>query len=404
MEGSITAKELFRNIMNFKPSPRTLRWELAYWEETVLNWYRDGLSGNDSLQGNGPVKSAGPALPWSGSGNGSIRVDNHDISKYFSFDDGLYPIPYRFWLYPCFEEKIVSEDDKYIEKYNWNGIKVRELKDGSSMPMWLEFPLKTREDWEKIKEERLNPDTIKDRYVISVKKYLDDNRAKTSPLGIADVPVGFFGSLRFLMGEERLFMLYYDDPDLIHDICSHLCSLWLAMAEELTSEIDFDYVCFWEDMSGKTGSLISPGAFREFMSPYYKKLIDFLKTRGIGTFIVDTDGKVDELMPLFMEVGINAMLPFERQAGNDLVEYRKKFPQFSMMGGFDKNTLYKGKDAINKELEVMSWLISRGGYIPYGDHAIPPNASWENFKYYREKLNRIIDNTEVCKKRTRNIR
>ena len=67
-----------------------------------------------------------------------------------------------------------------------------------------------------------------------------------------------------------------------------------------------------------------------------------------------------------------------------------------MMGGFDKMTFNKDKDAIDRELEIVTWLISRGGYIPYGDHSIPPDASWENFIYYREKLNRIIDNTKVC--------
>ena len=53
------------------------------------------------------------------------------------------------------------------------------------------------------------------------------------------------------------------------------------------------------------------------------------------------------------------------------------------------------KDAIDKELEKTKYLISSGGYIPYGDHCIPPNVSWDNFKYYREKLNKIIDNTEI---------
>lgn len=34
--------------------------------------------------------------------------------------------------------------------------------------------------------------------------------------------------------------------------------------------------------------------------------------------------------------------------------------------------------------------------MPYGDHSIPPDAGLENFIYYREKLNRIVDNTKVC--------
>ena len=189
--------------------------------------------------------------------------------------------------------------------------------------------------------------------------------------------------------------MYYDNHSLLKDILGHLCNLWLSMAEELTSKIDFDLAIFWEDMAGKQGSLISPAMFKEFLSPYYKRLIGFLKSRGIKYFSVDCDGKVDELIPLFIEAGINIMYPFERQAGNDLIAIRKKYPGLGIIGGFDKNSLYNGKEYIDKELDAISWLIKQGGYIPFADHAIPPNSSWENFKYYRNKLNDIIHLNKV---------
>jgi uroporphyrinogen decarboxylase len=68
-----------------------------------------------------------------------------------------------------------------------------------------------------------------------------------------------------------------------------------------------------------------------------------------------------------------------------------------MIGGIDKNILYKGKDFIDKELDNISWLISQGGYIPHIDHSVPPNSTWKNFVYYRSELNRIIDDTRVLK-------
>lgn len=66
-----------------------------------------------------------------------------------------------------------------------------------------------------------------------------------------------------------------------------------------------------------------------------------------------------------------------------------------MIGGFDKNTLYKGKEYINRELKKIPYLISKGGFIPCADHLIPPNCSWEDFKYYRYKLKNVIDKTKV---------
>ena len=89
------------------------------------------------------------------------------------------------------------------------------------------------------------------------------------------------------------------------------------------------------------------------------------------------------------------MYPFEQQADNDLIKIRKQYPELRMTGGFDKNTLFKGREYIDRELEKMEFLIKKGGYIPYADHLIPPNSSWENFKYYRDRLNEVIYSTRV---------
>lgn len=190
-------------------------------------------------------------------------------------------------------------------------------------------------------------------------------------------------------------MLYYDDPGLIKDMLNHFCKLWLLMCEKLTSKIDFDFAVFWEDMSGRQGSMISPATFREFMSPNYKKLTDFLKSRGINIFAVDTDGYVGELINLFLEIGINMLFPFEQQADNDLIKFRKKFPELRMFGGIDKKILSRDKISIDKELEKISFLIGKGGYIPSIDHNVSPDSSWENFKYYRNRLNEIIDSKKI---------
>ena len=392
MEDDFSARGLFKRIINFEESPRTMKWEFGYWGETVLRWYSEGLPCKNNLideQTGLTAAIQGPALPSQYIKSKDTTIDT-DIAQYFEFDSGLHSVPYHYFYYPAFKEKIISEDEKYVIKYNEFHIKIRELKNKSSMPFWLEFPVKNRTDWEKIKEERLRHDSINDRFIGNRAGFYSEVKNREYVLGVFG-GFGFFGSLRFLMGEEHLFMTYYDDPVLIKDMVSHLCDLWLMIAEELTSKIDFDLAYFWEDMSGKNGSLISPETFREFMSPYYKKITDFLRSKKIDKCIVDTDGYVEELIPLFLESGINMLNPFERQANNDLIKYRKKYPDLVMMGGFDKNTLYKGKKAIDSELEITKWLISQGGYVPFCDHLVPPNISWENFKYYRNKLNNIID-------------
>lgn len=400
MNNVISTREIFYEVLNFKPTERTLKWEFCYWGGVIKRWYKEGLPIKDGIPENVAYGSAvfGPACRH---GNTSYGMASQyapiatDINEYFSFDKQHKLPPFDCWIYPKFETKIVYEDEKYIELYTDTGIRERTLKDVSSMPLWLEYPVKSRDDWERIKEERFNIDKIDSRWTQDKDAFLKESRNRDYPLHLLGGPCGFFGTLRFLIGEEKLYTLYYDDPKLIIDILSHLCELWINIIDELTSLIDFDIAGFWEDMAGKNGSLISPRLFKEFMTPYYKKLTSHIRSKGIKNIVVDTDGKVDELIPLFLEAGVNNMYPFEQQAGNDLIEIRKTYPELRIWGGFDKNTLYKGKKEIDDELQKMDWLISRGGFIPFADHCIPPNASWESFKYYRENLNRIIDSVPI---------
>jgi uroporphyrinogen decarboxylase len=151
-----------------------------------------------------------------------------------------------------------------------------------------------------------------------------------------------------------------------------------------------DCVVIFEDMTYKTGSLISMEMFDLFLAPYYVRLIDFLKQYGIKNIIVDSDGLVDQLVPRWLELGVTGITPME--AVNNIVQLRREYPRMQMMGGIDKRVLIYGtKEQIDQELQKVRVLLPDGGYIPHIDHAVPMDAKWESFVYYRNRLNDIID-------------
>jgi uroporphyrinogen decarboxylase len=84
----------------------------------------------------------------------------------------------------------------------------------------------------------------------------------------------------------------------------------------------------------------------------------------------------------------------EVNAGMDIVKFRKLYPRLQIQGGIDKVQVALGRNAIDKELDSkVPTMIRSGGYIPYFDHAVPEDVSWENFKYYRQRLQDIIQRT-----------
>ena len=50
-----------------------------------------------------------------------------------------------------------------------------------------------------------------------------------------------------------------------------------------------------------------------------------------------------------------------------------------------------GKKRIDEILVPVREAYNLGGYIPFGDHLIPPEIHWNEFRYYRESLNALID-------------
>jgi uroporphyrinogen decarboxylase len=122
-------------------------------------------------------------------------------------------------------------------------------------------------------------------------------------------------------------------------------------------------------------------------------MVEFAQDVGVDIVLTDSDGYVEELIPLIVETGVTGMYPFERAAGNDLLRIREAFPEFQILGGYDKRVLFEGstREAIEGELEITRAMLARGRFIPHVDHFVSQDCTWQNFSYYRRRLNEIID-------------
>ena len=128
--------------MKFKPVPRTLKWEFGYWGGTLKNWYKEGLPKNIGFETdiNDGDQIIGPGVRWgSPSYSNDLPLRAFDVNEYFKLDGQMMLAPYDYWIFPKFLKDVVHEDENYIIFRNEMGIKVKELKDGSSMPLWLDF-------------------------------------------------------------------------------------------------------------------------------------------------------------------------------------------------------------------------------------------------------------------------
>jgi uroporphyrinogen decarboxylase len=171
---------------------------------------------------------------------------------------------------------------------------------------------------------------------------------------------------------------------------------WLTLADEvyrrIQKEIVLDEIFIGEDICYNHGLLISGDMIREFLFPYYQQLLSNIKSRQMDKtrtlhFQVDTDGFSDAAIPLYQELGMDYLSPFEVASGCDVVRTAGEYPELLIMGGFDKRILAKSKADIDREINrIMPVMKKRGAYIPTCDHGVPANVSFENYLHYRKRM------------------
>lgn len=277
-------------------------------------------------------------------------------------------------------ESVVLEDTpEYTLSRDSMGRTMKLIKKSATIPLPMDHPVKTMEDWLKIKHWYTFREDRVDREALLRQKELFDKGYLT----IFAVPGGF-DEPRQLLGEEDLCIAFYDEPEMIEDMMTTMTDTALKVMERVGDIVPIDNLIIHEDMAGKSGSLIGPNLIRQFLKPYYRTVWDCAQSYGAKLFSQDSDGNMNSVLDAFIECGVNCSYPFEPAAGMDMVEMRKKYgKKLYFKGGIDKHALRKDKAAIRAELEYkMCDLMKGGGTIFALDHRIPNGVTLENYKYY----------------------
>lgn len=390
----MNARERFLSIARFERTNDPMWYFLDAWHEAFLRWHREGMKVQDMSD-----RKELLMLLLGYQNQYEFLIPNAAIK-------GIGPLNNPPWvppLEPPYKEIILEEDGHTITKVGYDGATVRVLKNNpEAMPQYLDYPVKDRKTWEAHKK-RLDPfsperfpagwDIMSEKTVTiwPLKKELAGKSLEERDFPLFQMCASLFGMPRDYMGIENISIALSDDPHLVEDMMEH--QMWFSMEilkKIFKAGISIDVAFIWEDMAYKTGSLISPKIVKEWMVPRYKKITGLLKENGVKVIQVDSDGNIDELLPLWMESGINCVYPIEVAAGMDPLRLRKKYGRdLILTGGIDKRELARDRHAIDRQVDVVRQLIRDGGYFVQGDHHLPEDISYENLVYFIDEVNKL---------------
>jgi len=357
-------RERFLATMNYQPRDRAPICDFGFWPETIEKWHSEGL----------------PA--WVGGGHNTTSTD-----EFFGMDRYACNCGPSVGLCPGFPTEVVEDrGDQHVIR-DGEGVLKLQHKTMSSIPIHLGHTLVDRESWEKQFKPRLDPDTPerwgRDNWNLKHWKqvWADDSFAIPRVVGGGSL----FGWIRNWMGIENVSYLVYDDPALFEEMIETLCTLTCEMhrrAFELGAR--FDACSMWEDMCYNAGPLLGVEHFKKYLVPRYRRITDQLRAHGCEIVWNDCDGKIDDLIPHWLDGGVNCLFPIEVGTwGGDPVRYRQEYGrQLLMMGGFDKHILAQSKEAITAEVDRLTPTVEDGAFIPFCDHRVPPDVPLENYMHY----------------------
>jgi uroporphyrinogen decarboxylase len=298
-----------------------------------------------------------------------------------------------FRLIPQFEEKVLEHRDGHYVVQDWKG-NVCEISDDFDVTYlrqakdfvtrrWIRCPVETREDWNELRQRYQldSPGRFPDEFVQRC------TQAKGREWVLQISFPGPFWIMREWCGFEGLCMMMVEQPDLVEEMSDFWRGFVSGILEQLCRHVTPDAVFISEDMAYKGKSMISMDMARGFCMPCWRDWSGQLRSAGVPIIDMDSDGFIGELIPLWIEAGINVCDPLEVAAGCDIVEMRQRFGHsIAFRQGVDKRAIAAGGQALQDELSRIEPVVKDGGYIPGCDHGVPPDISWPNFVDYSRRL------------------
>jgi len=188
-----------------------------------------------------------------------------------------------------------------------------------------------------------------------------------------------------LAGYEKWFVDMKSNPQFYFALADKLLEVGFGVVEYFIGAVGeyIDIVATYDDMGTQQGLLCSHKDYERFIKPYEKQMIDHIKTYTDAKIYRHSCGAIYELIPDFIEMGVEILNPVQPLAKN-MEPWRLKGEfgkDLVFFGGIDvqkilpNGTPEEVKEAVKKTIEVYA---PGGGYVIGPSTNIQPDTPVEN--------------------------
>jgi uroporphyrinogen-III decarboxylase len=167
------------------------------------------------------------------------------------------------------------------------------------------------------------------------------------------------------------FAKVFRKPDVLHfyeGLLDDLLRVNLEICQQILEVDPSAIISFTDDIAYKDRLMLSPAKFDQIYAPRYRKLFDFIHKRG-GFTMIHTDGKIDDLVPHYIDIGLDILQCLEPAANVNIYELNEKYgDKITWNGNVDVSRLlaFGPEDQVIAETKKLLKEIGCGGGYLFG--------------------------------------
>lgn len=189
-----------------------------------------------------------------------------------------------------------------------------------------------------------------------------------------EISLVLFGFEKFMMmlADDRTLVEHWLEAKLAHDFS--ILGPFLSVAGPFIEAIQMN-----DDFGAQDALQISPRVYRELFKPRQRRWIEFVKARTKARIFLHCDGAIDEIIPDFIEIGIEVLNPLQTNArGMDPTRLKREYGHDLAFwgGGVETQTTLPFGSVEQIRCEVrdrLALLAPGGGYVFAPIHNIQPD-------------------------------
>lgn len=222
------------------------------------------------------------------------------------------------------------------------------------------------------------PDDIS-KQLDKFENYLEN--AKGTGVGIYPRLNAFFNPTYLATGITDFAYKLHDDPKFVEYLLELFLDHQLKVMRKVCTHKDVRFIQIDDDIAFASGLFVNREKFLELYFDRMNALLEPVKDNNV-LIAYHTDGKLDEIMPIFIKLGIDAIHPVEPMS-NDIYKIKDKYgDKICLCGNIDLVLLTNGnpKDIKEDVIKHLDYLKEGGGYVCGSSSSLYDGIPPENYE------------------------